>query len=615
MATFDTLIDDLAGRYGLGANARPLVREALTMISGSSGGLGGFLDTLKSAGLGSEVASWLGHPEAAALAAPEVERALGATGLGAIAGRLGLASGVASTALGFALPKIVGLLTPGGVVPAGVPASVTAFLTQPAEQVAPRRVDIYPANPPPRDAAATKQPAPRLGVYPTSAPAQSGIARWLWPALAALVVVGLLSYFWTTLNRIPSAPPVANAPEPAPAAPAAVAQAPAPAPTPAPAAQAPTPAPATTMAAQSPAPAPAPAASTDTQANAPQAAPAPPAPAPATDAQTTAPAAPAPAPSTDAQTAPPPPAPAPAAPQATAQTPAPASPPAATQAPATPAPATVATAEPAAPATAATPTRLAVSNDNGAVRASGVVRDDDAKTSILNALNAVFGADKVKSDISVDQNAGAASWLGGFRAALDALKGANADAIFSGDKVNVGGATMEDAARDKIIAALKGALGAGVAVGALTDKTAAAVAIANDRATSQLASLQPGFGVKDLLFALNESVVNFPSGGAEVPDSMSPFLRKAAAGLKQLQAGHVLEIAGYTDNTGDAAFNLALSQKRAEAVREALIRYGANPDMLVAKGYGEADPIASNDTAEGRLRNRRIEYHVVKTPT
>ena len=84
--------------------------------------------------------------------------------------------------------------------------------------------------------------------------------------------------------------------------------------------------------------------------------------------------------------------------------------------------------------------------------------------------------------------------------------------------------------------------------------------------------------------------------------------------MKQLKAGHVFEIAGYTDNTGDAALNLALA-RRAEAVREALIKYGADADMLVAKGYGEANPLASNDPAEGRLKNRRIEYHVVKAPT
>ena len=55
-----------------------------------------------------------------------------------------------------------------------------------------------------------------------------------------------------------------------------------------------------------------------------------------------------------------------------------------------------------------------------------------------------------------------------------------------------------------------------------------------------------------------------------------------------------------------------MSQRRAEAVRQALIHAGANPSMLVAKGYGSADPIAGNDTPEGRAKNRRIEFHVVK---
>ena len=103
------------------------------------------------------------------------------------------------------------------------------------------------------------------------------------------------------------------------------------------------------------------------------------------------------------------------------------------QPPATPPAPAVATAEPTAPASAATPTRFALSNDNGAVRASGVVRDQDAKTSITDALNAVFGADKVKSDVGVDKSATAAPWLGAFRAALGAIKGGNVDAIFQGD--------------------------------------------------------------------------------------------------------------------------------------------------------------------------------------
>ena len=582
MATFDTLIDDLAGRFGLGVNARTLVKEVLTMISTSPGGLGGFLDKLKTGGLTSEVGSWLGRPDAAPIAAGQIERALGATALGGIASRLGLGQSAVSTALGYALPKVIGLLTPSGAIPAGVPAEVTAFLSRPSaaavtEQVTPKRIDVLPA-------AAESEPT---------------IRRWLWPALAALAVVAVLSYFWSTLNRIPPAQPVANAPEPATPPPATVAQAPPPPPAPAPTAQAPPPPPpAPTPAPPAPTPAPA---STDAQATPPP----PPAPAPAMKAEAPPPSPPEPAPSMDAQATAPPPAPPPVA-QAPAVAASPATP---------PAPPAVATAEPTAPASAATPTRFALSNDNGLVRASGVVRDQDAKTSITDALNAVFGADKVKSDIGVDKNATTAPWLGVFRAALDAIKGANVDAIFQGDKINVGAAAMGEDARDKVIAALKGVVGAGVTVGALSDKTAAAVAVANDRATTELASLGSGFGVKDLLFALNDSVFSFASDSAEVPESMEPFLKTAAADLKQLKAGHVLEIAGYTDNTGDAALNLALSQKRAESVREALIKYGADPDMLVAKGYGDANPIANNDTAEGRLKNRRIEYHVVKAPT
>jgi OmpA-OmpF porin, OOP family len=539
MATFDVLTDELAAGYGLGAGAGPLVKEVLRTISGSSGGLAGFLDMFKRAGLSSEVASWLGRAEVVALAGGQVERALGAAELSGIGGRLGLAQDVLAPALGYAVPRIVGLLTPGGVVPAGVPATVTAMLAQPAQRATPQRPGASPAA-----AAAQNQP---------------GVGRWLWPTLGALVVAGYLGYFW--VNRSPSVSHVANAPAPAAHAPSTVAQVPGTPPAPEPAEQPPAPPP---PAAHAPAPAP-----------------------------------------TDAQASPPPP-------PALAAT---ASAPTAAPAPAIAAPAAVAAAEPAAPPSGAGPARLALSSNDGLVRASGVVRNDNARASVLDALNGIFGADKVKSDISVDDSAAAAPWLGALRPAFETLKGANVDAIFDGDKVNVGGAALGDDARDKIVAALKSALGADVAVGTLTDKSAAAISIANDKATSELASLQPGFTARDVLFALNDSVVNFPSSSAEVPESMAPFLKNAAAELKQLKTGHVLEIAGYTDDTGEAAMNLALSQKRAEAVREALIRDGVDPDMLVAKGYGEADPIASNDTAEGRLKNRRIEYHVVKTPT
>ncbi len=146
---------------------------------------------------------------------------------------------------------------------------------------------------------------------------------------------------------------------------------------------------------------------------------------------------------------------------------------------------------------------------------------------------------------------------------------------------------------------------------AKTTRPEEAASNANAKATAELASLKPGFGLKDLVAALNDSVINFRSDSAELPASMASFLQNAADDLKQKPAGYMLEIAGYTDNTGDTAMNVALSQRRADAVREALVKSGANADMLDAKGYGSADPIASYDTPEGRLHNRRIEYRLL----
>jgi outer membrane protein OmpA-like peptidoglycan-associated protein len=67
-----------------------------------------------------------------------------------------------------------------------------------------------------------------------------------------------------------------------------------------------------------------------------------------------------------------------------------------------------------------------------------------------------------------------------------------------------------------------------------------------------------------------------------------------------------VHIEGYTDSDGDERANLALSVARAEAVVDALILRRINPERLYAVGYGEANPIADNATAEGRRLNRRI---------
>lgn len=70
-------------------------------------------------------------------------------------------------------------------------------------------------------------------------------------------------------------------------------------------------------------------------------------------------------------------------------------------------------------------------------------------------------------------------------------------------------------------------------------------------------------------------------------------------------------VEGYTDNTGSGVYNLELSQQRANSVRTFLVSNGISPDRIVARGYGKAYPIASNNTAAGRQQNRRVEIVIL----
>lgn len=73
-----------------------------------------------------------------------------------------------------------------------------------------------------------------------------------------------------------------------------------------------------------------------------------------------------------------------------------------------------------------------------------------------------------------------------------------------------------------------------------------------------------------------------------------------------------IEVAGHTDSMGSDAYNMKLSQRRAEAVRNFLISRGVAADRLTAKGYGESQPVADNATEEGRFKNRRVELAPLK---
>ena len=102
----------------------------------------------------------------------------------------------------------------------------------------------------------------------------------------------------------------------------------------------------------------------------------------------------------------------------------------------------------------------------------------------------------------------------------------------------------------------------------------------------------------------------FKTGSYVLNKSTAVGLNKVADWIKE-HPNNKVEIAGYTDSVGSDANNLKLSQLRAKSVYTYLVGKGCDAKMLSYKGYGEADPVADNDTPEGRAANRRVELHIL----
>ncbi|MFN8144099.1 MAG: DUF5723 family protein [Bacteroidia bacterium] len=124
--------------------------------------------------------------------------------------------------------------------------------------------------------------------------------------------------------------------------------------------------------------------------------------------------------------------------------------------------------------------------------------------------------------------------------------------------------------------------------------------------------------VKATLTVQEQEVINkvfrnleFETGKSVIRSSSYASLDELSALLKKKMNFRLL-IEGHTDNVGSAAMNLKLSQKRAEAVKKYLTDKGITSERIVSKGYGMLSPVADNKTAEGRQRNRRVEFTILE---
>ena len=137
---------------------------------------------------------------------------------------------------------------------------------------------------------------------------------------------------------------------------------------------------------------------------------------------------------------------------------------------------------------------------------------------------------------------------------------------------------------------------------------------AQERLRSSVAALEASFSADEARVVrqgddvvLSLLGIKFPSGRSTIDSSSTALMKKVQQGLA-LFPGASISVEGHTDANGSDSTNLILSQDRADAVRQYLVgNFGLNPEKVSSVGYGEARPVATNETAAGRTRNRRID--------
>jgi len=109
---------------------------------------------------------------------------------------------------------------------------------------------------------------------------------------------------------------------------------------------------------------------------------------------------------------------------------------------------------------------------------------------------------------------------------------------------------------------------------------------------------------------LDSKSVRFDFDKADVKPEYRDMLNRIAGILMTIK-GYTIAVHGYTDDIGTQTYNLQLSQRRAEAVRDFLVQAGISPTIMTTKGFGKSDPRVPGDSEQARAANRRVEIGIV----
>jgi outer membrane protein OmpA-like peptidoglycan-associated protein len=230
---------------------------------------------------------------------------------------------------------------------------------------------------------------------------------------------------------------------------------------------------------------------------------------------------------------------------------------------------------------------------------SGSLPDQTTRQAVLAAAKRMFPTDQIVDNTQVTP--GAPPQFGKTVSSLmkELSRLGSGNVKMSGTEAEINGTAFSDQAASSIKTAVASVSGFHV-------KT--------DVGTGTAASVNPADCQKLFKGLLDKAQIEFETGSATIePDSIG--LLDHLVGVARRCPSASFQVAGYTDSAGNAEFNVALSKRRAETVAKYLTAEGINADRVTAIGYGAADPIASNDTEEGKAKNRRIEITTKETTT
>lgn len=248
------------------------------------------------------------------------------------------------------------------------------------------------------------------------------------------------------------------------------------------------------------------------------------------------------------------------------------------------------------------PEFIVLRSPEGQVQLRGRITNERNRVATEALAGATFGSQAVYSAMRVDDNL-PRNWSTRVLTSIDALSHLNQGSVtVTEDRISVRGETGNPTAKAEITGLLASRLG---------DSQTYEIAVKYVRKLDPILNLPtPEKCVDAANQAISSGKIEFAPGSTDVDDSANDTLDRIAKALEDCEDMN-MEIGGHTDSQGREAMNQQLSQARANSVLDALLARRVTGVKFTAKGYGEVEPIADNETEEGRDANRRIAFKLI----